>query len=58
MQANEIPAEIVLKQRAYWKEYVSLPIEANKIALSALVLQKPEEGNQDFSSGKMTTWSP
>ncbi|MBV9706165.1 MAG: hypothetical protein JO125_02000, partial [Chloroflexi bacterium] len=34
MQANDIPADIVLESRAYWKEYVSLPIEANTIMLS------------------------
>lgn len=29
MQNNEIPAEAILKKRVYWREYVSLPIEAN-----------------------------
>jgi len=29
MQKNEIPMEIILQTRIYWREYVSLPIEAN-----------------------------
>lgn len=33
MQNNAIPAEIVLKKRVYWREYVSLPIGANGEAI-------------------------
>jgi hypothetical protein len=29
MQVNEIPVDVILKTRIYWREYVSLPIEAN-----------------------------
>jgi hypothetical protein len=34
MQNHEIPMEIILKTRIYWREYVSLPIEANGEATS------------------------
>jgi hypothetical protein len=35
MQHNEISLDAILKQRAYWKEYVSLPIEVNSEMISA-----------------------
>jgi hypothetical protein len=34
VQTHEMPMEIILKTRIYWREYVSLPIEANGEATS------------------------
>ncbi len=40
MQDNAIPAEIVLRKRVYWREYVSLPMEANSESLSKFPLSR------------------
>ncbi|MEO6893030.1 MAG: recombinase family protein, partial [Ktedonobacteraceae bacterium] len=34
MQNNAISAEVIVKQRIYWREYVSLPIEVNYEAMT------------------------